>query len=147
MENSRIIKIFKVRKVILINKAFQLSILGWFSLLSVILISIFYTSVWYFFNNLKNEATSVGLPADHIFFDFINAQKTNMDSVFIITSIFALIFILIGGLVISHKVAGPIYRLTKHLKNHNKNNIVPVKFRKGDYFPEIEEAFNEFLKK
>ena len=135
------------RKVILINKAFQCSLLGWFSLLSVILISIFYTSVWYFFNNLKNEATSVGIPADHIFFIFINEQKANMDSVFIVTSIIALFLILVGGLVISHKVAGPIYRLTKHLKDHDRSNVVPVKFRKGDHFPELEEAFNDFLKK
>ena len=137
----------KARKVILINKPFQYSILGWFSFFSIVLISIFYTSVWYFFYNLKNEAASVGIPADHIFFTFINEQKSNMESVFIITSIFALIFILFGGLVISHKVAGPIYRLTKHLRNHDKNNIVPVTFRKKDYFPELEEAFNEFIEK
>ena len=140
-------KIVNLRKVILINKAFQYSILGWFSLLSVLLITIFYTSLWYFFNNLKNEAISVGLPTDHIFFTFISEQKSNMDNVFILTSLLAMFLILIGGLIISHKVAGPLYRLTNHLKKHNRNNIVPVKFRKGDYFPEIEEAFNQFLEK
>ena len=70
-----------------------------------------------------------------------------MDNVFINTSIFALFLILIGGLMISHKVAGPLYRLTQHLNNHDRSNIVPVKFRTGDYFPEIEKAFNDFLEK
>ena len=136
-----------MRKVILINKPFQYSILAWFSFLSIILISIFYSTIWYFFNNLKKEALSVGLPPEHIFFTFINEQKAIMDNVFIVSSIVALIVILVGGLVLSHKVAGPLYRLTKHLQGHNRGNITPVKFRKGDYFPEIEEAFNEFLKK
>ena len=136
-----------MRKVILINKPFQYSILAWFSFLSIILISIFYSTIWYFFNNLKKEALSVGLPPEHIFFTFINEQKAIMDNVFIVSSIVALIVILVGGLVLSHKVAGPLYRLTKHLQGHNRGNITPVKFRKGDYFPEIEEAFNDFLKK
>ncbi|MBY0413562.1 MAG: hypothetical protein K2Q18_05330, partial [Bdellovibrionales bacterium] len=61
-------KIINMRKVILINKPFQYSILGWFSCLSLILISIFYSTVWYFFYNLKKEALSVGLEPDHIFF-------------------------------------------------------------------------------
>lgn len=136
-----------LRKVILINKPFQYSILAWFSFLSIILVSIFYSTIWYFFFNLKKEAASAGLPPEHIFFTFINEQKAIMDNVFIVSSIVALIVILVGGLVLSHKVAGPLYRLTKHLQGHDKNNIPPVKFRKGDYFPEIEKAFNEFLKK
>lgn len=136
-----------MRKVILINKPFQYSILAWFSFLSIILISIFYSTIWYFFSNLKKEAISVGLPPEHIFFTFINEQKATMDNVFIISSIVALVVILVGGLVLSHKVAGPLYRLTKHLQGHDRNNIPPVKFRKGDYFPEIEKAFNDFLKK
>jgi hypothetical protein len=136
-----------MRKVILINKPFQYSILGYFSCLSLILISIFYSTIWYFFYNLKKEAASVGLPPDHVFFTFINEQKGNIDKVFIVSSIVALVVILLGGLILSHRVAGPLYRLTQHLRGHNKNNITPVKFRKGDYFPEIEEAFNDFLKK
>jgi hypothetical protein len=136
-----------MRKVILINKPFQYSILGWFSLLSALLIAIFYTTIWYFFHNLEKEAISVGLPPDHIFFTFINQQKSIMDNVFIFSSIIALFVILMGGLILSHKVAGPLYRLTKHLQGHDRSNITPLKFRKGDYFPEIEESFNEFLKK
>ena len=136
-----------MRKVILINKPFQYSILGYFSCLSLILISIFYSTIWYFFSNLRKEAASVGLPPDHVFFTFIDQQKSNIDKVFIISSVVALIVILLGGLILSHKVAGPLYRLTQHLKGHSKANITPVKFRKGDYFPEIEDAFNEFLKK
>lgn len=136
-----------MRKVILINKPFQYSILAWFSCLSIILISIFYSTILYFFYNLKKEATSVGLPHDHIFFTFINEQKSIMDNVFIVSSIVAILVILMGGLILSHKVAGPLYRLTKHLQGYDKNNIPPLKFRKGDYFPEIEKAFNDFLKK
>lgn len=140
-------KLINPRKVYLINKPFQYSILGWFSCLSLILVAIFYSAIWYFFHNLRMEAVSVGLPPDHVFFTFINEQKMVIDKIFIVSSIVALLVILVGGLVLSHKVAGPLYRLTRHLNEHTKSDITPVKFRNGDYFPEIEDAFNNFLKK
>lgn len=141
------LKIIKTRKVFLINRPFQYSILGWFSLLSFILIFIFYSTIWFFFYKLKQDAIAVGLPPEHVFFTFVSEQKLFIDKVFIVSSIVALIVTLVGGLILSNKVAGPLYRLTKHLDSHTKDTATPVKFRKGDYFLEIQEAFNNFLKR
>ena len=135
------------RKIFLINKKFQLSILGWFSLLTLILITVFYSAVWYFFYNFKQQAVQAGLPTNHIFFVFLKNQQLLMDKVFIASSLVAIIVLFIGGLFLSHKVAGPLYRLTQHLKHHSKSDVTPLKFRKGDYFIEIEESFNEFINK
>lgn len=142
-----ILKIIQTRRVFLINKPFQYSILGWFSLLSFILIFIFYSTIWYFFYKLKQDAIAVGLPPGHVFFTFVSEQKLLIDKVFILSSIAALLVTLMGGLILSNKVAGPLYRLTKHLNGHTKESVTPVKFRKGDYFLEIQEAFNNFLKR
>ena len=100
-----------------------------------------------FFKTLTNEAQAAGLSPDHVFYTYLEEQKINMNQIFIITSIVTFVTIIAGGLFLSHKVAGPLYRLTEHLKNSNFQEIKPVQFRKGDYFPEVEEAFNEFIKR
>ncbi len=135
------------RKVFLINKSFQLSIIGWFSILSMSTIMIFYFTIFHFFYKFKNEAISAGLPPGHVIFTFLNEQKSVMDQVFIVTAVIASLVILIGGLFLSHKIAGPLHRFTQHLKTHPKKNTPPVKFRKDDYFMEIQDAFNDYLNK
>lgn len=135
------------RKIFLINRAFQLSIILKFFLLSLILIAIFYASNLYFFQHLKNEAIAANLPPDHIFFQFLHEQKTLMNKIFIFTSLASIVIQFVGGILLSHKVAGPLYRLTQHLLNSHIKDVKPVKFRKGDYFLEIEEAFNQFIEK
>lgn len=143
MENSGSNK----RKVLLINKRFQLSMLSWFFLLAIGLIALFYTANWYFFQNLTKLAQEAGLPSDHVFFQFIEGQKIIMNRIYIITSSLSIVVITVGGLVLSHKIAGPLYRLTRHLEKNSMENVTPVKFRTGDYFQEIQHAFNEFIKK
>ena len=140
------IRLYK-RKMFLINRAFQLSIISWFSLLCFALIGIFYFANRYFFYSLNTQAIEAGLETSHIYFTFLNEQKSLMDKIFGYTSIFSFLIIQGGGLYLSHKVAGPLYRLNQHLKNYSRNNVTPLKFRKGDYFKEIEQSFNEFIKK
>lgn len=136
-----------MRKILLINKPFQLSLIGWLSFLSAILVLIFYSTIWYFFYSFKKEAIAQGLQEGHVFFAFLNEQKNSIDHIFIYSSIAAILFIYIGGLFLSHKVAGPLHQLTLHLKNHNKENVPALYFRKSDYFIELQEAFNEFLQR
>ena len=142
-----IMKLSYSRKVLLINKKFQLSIILWFIALSTILISFYYFANFYFFQTLIKEAQAAGLPSGHVYFTHLADQKSYMNQIFLLTSIVTFITIALGGLVLSHKVAGPLYRLTQHLKGSSPENIKPVQFRKGDYFPEVQDAFNEFIKR
>ncbi|MBP9682840.1 MAG: hypothetical protein KBD76_15675 [Bacteriovorax sp.] len=98
------------RKIILINKSFQLSIMGWFALLSIALVTVFYISVWSFFNSFIREATAAGLPPEHVFFTFMAEQQSVMNKTFILASLVSTFIIFVGGLFLSHKVAGPLYR-------------------------------------
>ena len=140
-------KKINLRKVILINRNFQLSLLFKISLMGVLIEGIFYSANFYFFKKMEDQAIQAGLNPDYIFFQYLDTQKVLMNKVFLISTILTIVVIVWGGLYLSHKVAGPLYRLTQHMKNFNINNIEPVKFRKGDYFPEIEETFNEFIKR
>ena len=136
-----------LRKTILINKRFQFSILTKIALIGLLIEVIFYSSNIYFFRQLENQAMLAGLAPDNVFFQFLNAQKEMMNKIFVVSTLLSLSLIFFGGFYISHRIAGPLYRLTQHLKTYNYNNIKPVKFRKGDYFPEIQEAFNEFIER
>ncbi len=45
---------------------------------------------------------------------------------------------------LSHKTAGPIYKLTQYLKSlRESDQIPPLTFRKGDYFTELPAEVNE----
>jgi hypothetical protein len=136
-----------LRKVLLINKPFQYSVIAWFFFFSLILIAIFYGSIWYFFSHLTAEAVSVGLPPDHVFFRFVADQKSIMNKIFLFSCLLSFVTISFGGLYISNKVAGPIYRLTNYMLNNSIHDVQPLKFRKGDYFMELQDAFNEFIKR
>jgi hypothetical protein len=136
-----------LRRILLINKEFQYSIIGWFFFFSLVLIAIFYGSILYFFSHLNAEAVAVGLPPDHVFFQFVADQKGVMNKIFLFSCVLSFITITIGGLFISNKVAGPIHRLTQYMLKNSASDSVPFKFRKGDYFIELQDAFNEFINK
>ena len=140
-------KMINLRKVLLINKPFQYSVLGWFFLMSLVLIAIFYGAIWFFFHRLTADAISVGLPPGHVFFRFVDEQKIIMNKIFIISSFVSFFSILFGGLLLSNKVAGPIYRLTQYLLKNSIHDAQILKFRKGDYFIELQDAFNQYIQK
>jgi methyl-accepting chemotaxis protein len=50
-------------------------------------------------------------------------------------------------LVYSHRITGPVHKLTLILKKAAETGEAPksIRFRKTDAFPELEKAFNEFL--
>jgi hypothetical protein len=53
------------------------------------------------------------------------------------------------GLVVSHRVAGPLVKLRKHLETvgENPGKDEPLKFREGDFFRELADAYNTKFKK
>jgi len=135
------------RKVFLINPKFQISYIKHTVNIMVLVVSVFYASNLYHFWQFKQKGLAAGLPQDHIFFSFLNEQQRSMDWVFLVTAIVVAVFIIAYGLFLSHRVAGPLYRMNKHLtENRAKKASHDLKFRKGDYFPELAENFNDYVK-
>ena len=67
-----------MRKKYIINPKFQFTLILWFSLLFLVVMLIFGIANWYFFYNLTQDATQAGLTPDHIFFRFIDDQKSTI---------------------------------------------------------------------
>jgi hypothetical protein len=52
----------------------------------------------------------------------------------------------IAGVLFSHRIAGPIYKLQKHFNGTAKSHgYSEVRFRKGDFFQELADAYNNHL--
>ena len=133
------------RKVYLINPKFQLKFV---SIFSIALIFIFITltiTINYFFFQFREMGIAVNLSQDHIFFKFLKEQQLQLNILFILMGCFSLILSTIGGIFLSHKIAGPLYRFCSDIAQMKKNNLKEIKFRKNDFFPEVANEFNKFL--
>lgn len=135
------------RKVYMINPHFQYSFIIFASVIGFISLCIFYFAILYFFWSFEKRGIALGIPANHIFFRFIDEERSTMNLIFVIASVLVLLTTSIGALMLSHRVAGPIYHLKKHLiQIASDKKLKPLKFRNGDFFLELEETFNIFIK-
>ena len=75
----------------------------------------------------------------------VDAQRDLILYLFIIQLIvMALAFIVF--IFITHKIAGPLYKLKTHLYDIRTGKAVsPLTFRAGDYFPDVAEEVSLFL--
>lgn len=132
------------RKVYLINPKFQLTFVAYLCVMAAFVIGIYYAANWYFLESFMEKGKAVGLPANHVYFDFIRDQEIFMNMVFLVSSVCAFMTLTVIGIWLSHRVAGPLYRLHSHmLKVAEGQKLSKVKFRKKDYFQEIASAYNE----
>ena len=135
-------------KTLLINKEFQLTFII-FSAVILTLLSLGYLfSIHLFFDKFYSLGQENGLSSNHIFFEFLTKQKSDIYTFFAVTYVTALLIFLFISFKISHKVAGPLYRLNEHLKEIEQTGVIRnIKFRDGDYFMEIQDNFNKAIKK
>lgn len=140
-------KFFRRRKMI-INKTFQYQVILQAVIISCVLVAInalmyvlMIREVEYFLMQRLGSSTEIVMELSHLL-------QGRFVLYLMLIIIFAFSVIVIGSLVLSHRVAGPIYKVLETLskiKNH-QGNIDPVKFRHGDFFPELEKSLNELLK-
>jgi hypothetical protein len=120
----------------LINPRFQLKFLGWFVGLFLFINATLYSTTFLFYYRLKEKALNVGIPDGHVFFKFLGDQKQDLDQLFIGLSVVNF-FILIGvTFLISHRIAGPIFKLKKMLGEANPDSE-EFKLRETDFFQEL----------
>jgi hypothetical protein len=133
---------------LLINPKFQWTLIGYAAFVATLILITVYSLISYGFHEFMQLGSQAGLPADHIYYKFIQMQEGTFNRVILLISIVIGLILLLGGLVISHKIAGPIYRMQKEFNDMRENNIRElreIQFRKGDFFPELAEAYNAFV--
>ena len=139
------------RKILLINPKFQLAFVYYTIAMSILIELIFFGANEYFFRSLEKRGIDLGVPSDHIFFQFVKDERVTMTYIFLGCSAVATILFIGFGLVLSHRVAGPLYRLRKYFENDlQRSDCRPLSFREKDYFQELPEAINhgiQFIKR
>ncbi|MEN9723643.1 MAG: hypothetical protein RJB38_1629 [Pseudomonadota bacterium] len=132
------------RSKILINPRFQLRfaffVTSWVLGLSLV------------FPMILNEAFSLitdqaiqdpqGLDVAHL----IAVREKLFQYLYFIEAIFALVIFLLS-IFLSHRVAGPLYKLNLFLQNAAKTGTLQggLKFRSGDHFTELADSYNAMV--
>lgn len=141
----------KRRRIFIINRRFQLTFIAYFMILAMGACAVFGMISRSFLVKLMEQGKLVlGLPENHSFFQFISEMQNTMDSVFIATALIVFALLVVGGIILSHRVAGPLYRLNFYLHllaEHDPSNLKDISFREKDFFPELAEAYNLALKR
>ena len=102
----------------------------------------------YFRSKTGMQAAQFQLPLNHPLLLFIDQRDRSLSALLTVMSVFLIGFLNIVALLVSHKIAGPLYRLRCHLDSVAQGkSLSDVRFRDGDLFPELAQSCNEVMKR
>lgn len=143
MEDSKPKRPFWTRRKFLINEHFQLHFIGFVGIVSLAACVLFYVASSYFFMTYHGYAVEVGLRPSDPFFRVLYNMEMMLTNIFVGTSVAVVLVSIVGGIIFSHRVAGPMYRLRRHCEAVSRGETVEsVVFRKKDYFSDVADAYN-----
>jgi methyl-accepting chemotaxis protein len=133
----------RIRRRFLINRGFQLRFIAFAVVTAVVACTSFYAANCYFFYKYQGFAIESGFPASHPFFKMLANMEDAMTLIFAITSLSIIGIATLTGLVFSHRVAGPLFRLKNHFDRVARGETMSnINFRQGDYFDDVATAYN-----
>ncbi|MCB4791440.1 MAG: hypothetical protein LHV68_06085 [Elusimicrobia bacterium] len=107
----------------------------WFTLILIIIVSV--------------EGIFMGWGMHSLYVIATDWQRPDMASDFFMRLGFILLLLIGGntfiGLYLSHKIAGPLYKLRRALKDIKSGEINPVQVRSGDMVKDFVKEFNETI--
>lgn len=133
------------RKKFLLDKNFQLTVIGYFLIVAFVTAAIQFALVQLVFSDFMAEGTKLGLASDHAYFSFISMQRTEFIKYVVISTSILTVILSVMGLMLSHRIVGPIYKMRKYMKKEANSQLrPPLEFRKRDFFIELAQDFNEY---
>ena len=136
------------RKKFLINRRFQLTIIGFSVGLAFFAVAILYLENMFLLDHLFDKETQDIVFADSAMMQFIEEERSKIHQALGVAAATILVLIAVGGLFLSHRVAGPVYRLQTHMEDIIAGKTRErLSFRKKDFFPELAETYNALLDK
>lgn len=134
----------KMRSII-VYPEFQLKLISLFiGLFFLSTISIFLATHLYFWN-FKQKALKAGIDQSQALFSFLDTMKLELDLTFIVVAVINLIILFGCGILISHRIAGPILKIKNFLTNKNFQQH-DFALRKSDFFKELGPLINQLKK-
>jgi len=113
-----------------------------------LVLGVVYLSQAYFFAEFQRMGVTLGLPPEHALFRFLAEQQGTLNQIFAIVAGVSFSLSLFFGLVVSHRIAGPLYRMKGHMVRVALGTTrSELQFRDGDFFPELARAYNLQLRR
>lgn len=96
----------------------------------------------------------MNLDADHFFYKFVQEHTTHITLIFACVTLGACMVVGIYSFFFSHRIAGPLEniklcfkKLDEAIEKGELDKLNETAFRKGDFFHEFAQAYNEHLKR
>lgn len=129
-------------KNIILDARFQFKLLSYFLGLFFISSASFYTTTYLFFWKFKTKGLKVGIPDDHIFYKFLENQKSDMDTLFLGLVIFNFLLLLGVGFIVSHRIAGPLKKIKQQLEELSPESP-DLRLREKDFLQDVAPLINQ----
>ncbi len=130
------------RKIFIVNKKYQFRYL--FIIISTMLISVasvYFTTFYVIWSKVIDEFFFVPEASKKLAEIFVQTSQLLVIPILLLAAIFT-----VAGIILSHKVAGPIFRVERVAQELSKGNLdVKVKFRKGDELHELADSLNAMI--
>ena len=128
-----------------INPQFQGQLLSLFGFVCVVQSFIFYLGIDHIIATTREQFLAMQ-PNNHLL-GVLEMNEVNMRFVLLVTLIVAIFFTIFFGILVTHRAAGAMYRVSEDFKVMAKNGeLKPITLRKNDFFPEVAENFNAVVK-
>ena len=133
-------------KNLIINPRVQFKLIAIFAGVFLLTVGTLYSTIYLFFWKFHAKAINVGIPEGHIFFKFLAEQKYSLDMLFLALAVINFFILILVGIVISHRIAGPVEKLKNHLDTIH-SEAEDFRLRVSDFFSEISPVVNKLREK
>lgn len=133
------------RRKYFIHFQFQFQFLLFMIGLAALSILFFYAIEMYYLKNIFANQTDL-CGNDQRFWYTTSQIKKTIDLIFIVKSGVIFTLLSLAGLIYSHHIVGPLYKIRKHMKETMQGQTPPkITFRNRDYFHELASEYNRLI--
>ena len=134
------------RKTYFVNPRLQLQLIFAANVLALISVAMMTTLVFYNQSHIDSYMAILNLPKDHPFLVAAAQRHANFLYMCVLIGIVQFAIFNATAIFVSHRIAGPLYRLERHLADVGSGKEpTDVKFRKGDLYQHLAEACNKVM--
>ena len=134
------------RKNYFVNPRLQLQLILGANVLALISALLIATLNFYVQSHLQSYGSTLNLPPGNPVTDLVAQREAQFDRLCLVIGILQFVLFNATAIFLSHRIAGPLYRLQRHLEEVAEGKEPKdVKFRKGDYYQQLAEACNKLM--
>lgn len=142
-------KLFKKRDVFIVDNTFQFKYSMLFGISGLIVSIVMFIIVFNYIKFHDGFLLKTGLEQSQELVNFLKAQEKLLFTKLFMISLIVTLFMFLIGLVVSNKIAGPIYGIRRKINEIGINGNLSTRFsvRKKDEFKNLSEDLNKMMNK